>query len=236
MKIQVPTNIDDITLAEYQNYAVVAKDNTDAEFLLHKTLSVFLGLDLKTVSQFPISEAESIAQEIIDVLNQERQFTNTFEMDGVKYGFIPNLEEMTLGEYVDLDEFLKDPKDLHKAASVMYRPITKEYKHLYDIEPYSGSTRAQKDMQSAPLGVISAAVVFFYLLGNELLMDSLTSLRQKEKETLTIVEKDNLLASTAGLIRSMLYPAETLLNSKALQRPTFSQHYSTSSMPKEKQK
>ena len=236
MKVEIPTHIDDIKLSEYQKYAIVAKDNTDQDFLLHKTLSVFCDLPMQTVAQFPIQEAEDIAVEIQTVLNQDRSFTDKFEMDGVKYGFIPNLEEMTLGEYIDLEEFLKDPKDLHKAASVMYRPIVKEYKNLYDIEPYNGSVRAHETMKDAPLGVISAAVVFFYRLGNELLTHSLVSLRQAEKETLTIVEKDNLLKSTAGLIASMLYPEEILLNSKPLQRPTFSQHYSISSTPKEKQK
>ena len=236
MKVSVPTEINDITLEQYQKYAVAAKDNSDEEFLLHKTISAFCELDMKDVSQFPLKDAEDIAAEIHNVLNTEQPFTNRFELNGVNYGFIPNLEDLTLGEYIDLENALKDVKDLHKAAAVMFRPITREYKHLYDIEAYNGSKDLIEIMKDAPLGVISAAVVFFYRLGNELLMASLVSLRSAEVETETIAEKGNLRHSMVGLIRSMLYPEGTSLNLKALQSKTYSQLYSTSSMQKENKK
>ena len=117
----------------------------------------------------------------------------------------------------------------------MFRPVTRKYKNLYDIEPYKGSNDLVETMKRAPLGVISAAVVFFYRLGSELLTDSLASLRAMERETETIVGRDNLRLSTVGLIRSMLYPEGTSLDLTPLQNKTFSQLYSTSSTPKENQ-
>ena len=33
---------------------------------------------------------------------------NTFVMDGVEYGFIPKLDDITLGEYIDIDNNIKD--------------------------------------------------------------------------------------------------------------------------------
>ena len=236
MEIKVPTEINDITLEQYQKYAVAAKDNSDEEFLLHKTISSFCEIDMLTASKFPLKDAEDIATEIHNVLNTEEPFTNRFELNGVRYGFIPNLEDLTLGEYIDLENALKDIKELHKAAAVMFRPITREYKHLYDIEAYNGSKDLIEIMKGAPLGAISAAVVFFYRLGNELLMASLVSLSRMEKEIKTTAEKDSLLQSTAGLIRSMHSPAETSLNLTALQSKTFLQLYSTSNTQKENKK
>lgn len=236
MEIRVPTEINDITLEQYQKYAVAAKDNSDEEFLLHKTISAFCEIDMKTASQFPLKDAEDIATEIHNVLNTEIPFTNRFELNGVKYGFIPNLEDLTLGEYIDLENALKDVKELHKAAAVMFRPITREYKNLYDIEAYSGSKDLIEVMKLAPLGVISAAVVFFYRLGNELLMASLASLSQAEREMQTTAERDSLLANMAGLIRSLHSVGETSLNLTALQSKTFLQLYSTSNTQKENKK
>jgi hypothetical protein len=34
-------------------------------------------------------------------------------MGGVEYGFIPNLQEISFGEYIDLDSFLPSEQDLH---------------------------------------------------------------------------------------------------------------------------
>ena len=101
-------------------------------------------------------------------------------MNDIEYGFIPSLEELTLGEYIDLEAGLKETKDLHKAAAVMFRPISRRFKELYDIEPYQQGTKAWELMKGAPIDVISSAVVFFYNLGNELLMDSLAYLSKKE--------------------------------------------------------
>jgi len=135
-------------------------------------------------------------------LSQDAKFSDTFKMNDVEYGFIPSLEDLTLGEYIDLEAGLKETKDLHKAAAVMFRPISRRFKELYDIEPYQQGTKAWELMKGAPIDVISSAVVFFYNLGNELLMDSLAYLSKKEKETLKksiIQQKDSSLLNGDGL-------------------------------------
>lgn len=213
MEIQVPTKLDDITVAEYQKFAAINNEDSDREFLTLKTLEIFLGVDMKTASAFPAGVAEDLANEIAGVLNQERPFVDRFELDGVKYGFIPNLEEMTLGEFIDLDESLKNVKDLHKAAAVLYRPIDRERGQLYTIKPYAGDLDSQMTMKKAPIGIISAAVVFFYHLGSELSRDFLVYFKKVETK-LTTQQKDNSLAGMVGSIQYMLSQGETLLSLK----------------------
>jgi len=203
MQIAVPTKIDDITLGEYQRFAKVNIEGADPEFLLHKTIEIFCGVDLKTAAAFPLKEAEDIQEEIMAVLNQERPFTNTFDFDGVKYGFLPVLEDMTLGEYIDIEEGLKDPSQMHKAAAVMFRPVVKSYKELYTIEPYNPSAEVHAKAKEMPLGLITAAVVFFYNIANELLTVSPHYLREAIQKEKTILERDNLPQSMAGLVPSM---------------------------------
>jgi len=203
MKLQIPTLINDITVSEYLKFIEVNKEDADEEFLIHKTISIFCGISMKEVLTIDAKEAQDIAVEIYAVLNQKANFVDRFELNGVKYGFIPNLEDLSLGEYIDLETYLKDQKNLHKVAAVMYRPIVKQYKELYDIESYSSDLKAQELMKQAPIGVISQAVVFFYNIVNELLMDSPRYLEKQVKEAQEIIQQEvSLLKNMGGLTQS----------------------------------
>ena len=213
MDIKVPTLLSDITVEEFQRFhAVQSNEDNDKDFLLYKTIEIFCGLDIQNVLKFPQDQAEAIATEIAEVLGQPASFKGRFKLNDIEYGFIPNLEKLTLGEYIDLETYLVDTKNLHKAAAVMYRPIIKDYKGLYTIMDYEGSKEHSDIMKQAPIDVISQAVVFFYNLGNELLMVSQNSLLEQETEIVTILEKLNLGKSTDGLTPSTLSLMETLVS------------------------
>jgi hypothetical protein len=213
MNIKVPTLLSDITVEEFQRFhAVQSNEDNDKDFLLYKTIEIFCGLDIQNVLKFPQDQAEAIATEIAEVLGQPASFKGRFKLNDIEYGFIPNLEKLTLGEYIDLETYLVDTKNLHKAAAVMYRPIIKDYKGLYSIMDYEGSKEHSDIMKQAPIDVISQAVVFFYNLGNELLMASQNSLLEQETEIVTILEKLNLGKSTDGLTPSTLSLMETLVS------------------------
>jgi len=210
MKIQVPTHINDITLEQYQKFALINTEEQDKEFFMFKTIEIFCGVDIALVSKMRLSDAESISNEVLEVLQQNVPFTNKFELDGVKYGFIPDLQAISLGEFIDLEEGLSKDKDFHKAASVMFRPIVKEFGELYTIEGYEASTEMHHVMKQAPVGIISAAIVFFYNIAKELLKASQDFSSQEKAEAMTILEKLNSQRSMGGLTLSTLY-AEVML-------------------------
>lgn len=212
MKISVPTHINDITLEQYQRFALINTEEQDKEFFMFKTIEIFCGVDIALVSKMRLKDAESISNEVLGVLQQNVPFTNKFELDGVKYGFIPDLQAISLGEFIDLEEGLSKDKDFHKAASVMFRPIVKEFGELYTIDGYEASTEMHHVMKQAPVGVISAAIVFFYNIAKELLKASQDFSSQEKAEATTILEKLNLQRNTGGLTLSTLY-AEAMLQS-----------------------
>ena len=212
MKIQVPTHINDITLEQYQRFALINTEEQDKEFFMFKTIEIFCGVDIALVSKMRLKDAESISNEVLEVLQQNVPFTNKFELEGVKYGFIPDLQAISLGEFIDLEEGLSKDKDFHKAASVMFRPIVKEFGELYTIDGYEASTEMHHIMKQAPVGVISAAIVFFYSIAKELLKASQDFSSQEKEEAMTILEKLNSQRSTGGLTLSTLY-AEAMLQS-----------------------
>ena len=198
MKILVPTDINDITLEQFQKFSKINTENQEEEFLLHKTIEIFCDVDIALVSKFPLKDVKEIVEEITAVLDQKAPFTDRFELEGVQYGFIPDLSAMSLGEYIDLEDGLKDTKEFHKAASVMYRPIVKSFKELYSIDGYDASLDRQQLMKSAPIGIISAAVVFFYSIVKELLKDSQSYSNRQLRKAQTILEKDSSLQNMAG--------------------------------------
>lgn len=205
MEVLVPTDINDITLEQYQRFALIDNEEQDKEFFIHKTIEIFCDIDIRTVSKFPLKDAKDISKEILAVLGQDVPFTTSFELKGVKYGFIPDLEKMSLGEYIDLEDGLKEAKHFHKAASVMFRPIVKQYKELYTIEPYDASAKRMQLMKKAPIGVISAAIVFFYNIVNELLMVSQDFSKKELKEAQTILEKVSSQRNMVGSTHYTLY-------------------------------
>ena len=205
MKISVPTHINDITLEQYQRFAKINTEEQDKEFFMFKTIEIFCGVDIAKVSKMRLKDAESISNEVIEVLNGNIPFTNRFELEGVKYGFIPDLQAISLGEFIDLEEGLADSKSFHKAAAVMFRPVIKEFGELYTIDGYEASTDMHHLMKGAPLGVISAAIVFFYNIVKELQTDLKGYSQEKAQETKIIVEKLNSQKNTGGLTLSMLY-------------------------------
>ena len=199
MKIEVPTKLNDITLEQYQAFDLINNDEQDKEFKLHKTISIFTEVDMDIVSKFPIKDAEEIAEDITIVLQQDNPFNRFFTLDGVKYGFLPSLEDISLGEYIDLEDGLKETKSFHKAAAVMFRPVVRQHSDLYTIAPYEATLDSMELMKKAPLGCVTGAVVFFWDIVNELQKVSQHYSKKSMKVSKDILEKTNSLKSMGGL-------------------------------------
>ena len=207
VEINVPDSLNEITLQQYQKFEKLnTKENEGSTFLLQKMVEIFCNLDLKDVPEIKYKSVQEIVVHLNSIFDAKHSLIPTFNLKGVEYGFMPVLDDMTLGEYVDLDEYLGDWKSMHKAMSVLYRPVTFKKGHKYNIEPYKGVNNIMKD---APLDVVFAAMVFFWNLNNELVQTILNYL-PKEMEKLTTQQKERLEASGVGINQSMVLLKEML--------------------------
>lgn len=163
IEITIPESLDDITLEQYQVFSKIEEPTID------QTLTTFLNISQKELNMLPADKIEGFAEQINSVFEQDKQFTPTFVLNGVKYGFIPKLDSITYGENKDLTTYLNDFDNMHKAMAVMYRPIIHEQRGKYLIEDYEGSSKYSEVMRQAPLSVVLGATVFFYNLTNGLL-------------------------------------------------------------------
>jgi len=211
LEISIPTELKEIKLAQYQAFLKIAKDNDDAEFMNQKMVQTFCNIDLKNVAEIRYKDVLEITASLGKMFNvTSHKFINRFKLAGVEFGFIPELEEMTFGEYTDLDSYIGDWDNMHKAMAVLYRPITKKgLNGTYEIEKYNGSITYCDVMKHAPLDVVFGANVFFYSLGNELLKSTMTYL-ENNKEMQTILQQHNSGKGGDGTLQSMLSLKEML--------------------------
>lgn len=116
--------------------------------------------------------------ELTQALSQEPKFIQRFKHKGIEYGFIPNLEELTTGEFIDLDTYQKDKENYHRMLSILYRPIVKSYGDLYKIEEYKGTQNA-KIMLEVSCEILLGSLNFFFRLLEIIQNDSLTYIQRK---------------------------------------------------------
>ena len=202
--LYVPDKLSDITLRQYQKFAKLnTEENENTNFLLHKMVEIFCNLDLKDIAKIRFNHVTEIIEDLNKVFEQKPDLTTTIDLYGVTYGFIPKLDDMTLGEYIDLDNTLSDWGQMHKAMAVLYRRVILHKKDKYQIEEYKGSDDADifKDM---PLDVVMGSLVFFYRLSNELLTTTLNYLSKEMKKELTMEQKQTLELNGVSISRFMV--------------------------------
>ena len=219
-EIIVPNSLSDISLKQYQTFLKIKEANDSDEFIAQKMVSIFCNIKLGHVALIKFSSFEDILNTLEKAFNEDKKLVRRFELGGKEFGFIPDLEEISFGEYADLDNYIGDWQNMHKAMAVMYRPIIKTKGERYEIEPYNGSITYSEVMEYAPLNVVFGAMVFFYSLGNELLKATLSYLGE-ELEAMSIQYKHNLTSNGDGITQSMHSLRETLQNLKALQGVDF---------------
>jgi hypothetical protein len=209
LELTIPTQLSEIKLAQYQAFLKIADTNEDSEFLHQKMVQYFCGVDLRDIANIKHKQVMEITASINEMFKVSHKLIPRFKMGGVEFGFIPNLEEMTQGEFVDLDTYISDWQEMHKAMAVLFRPITKKVNDKYQIEDYNGSITYSEVMKHAPIDVVLGATVFFYHLGNELMNSTLTYL-EENPQIQSLMSKHNSENGGDGIALSMLSLRETL--------------------------
>ena len=215
MKIKIPSSLEAITLEKYQKYLKIQENNTDETFLAIKMIEIFLGLRGDTIMKMKAKSIRDITNVLSEMFTEKPPLVKEFTMKGVDYGFIPDLENMTFGEYIDLDTYIGDVENLHRAMAVLYRPITQKTKDKYLIEEYEGED--DEKMKDMPMNAVLSSILFFYHLGMELSTTMLNYLQEEESkdilQQLTLVENgDGIKASFQDSLREILQELKISLN------------------------
>ena len=133
---------------------------------------------------------------------QNSSLKRIIEIEGKRYGFHPDLDSLTLGEYADLENMIKNniEKNMPEVMAILYRPIVEEKNEIYTIEAYDGniSIRAE-EMKKMSAEQVQSALVFFYHFANSLLMTLPSFLQERTKEVKEQLEEKTLQKDGGGL-------------------------------------
>lgn len=184
IKVKALTEWKDVTLKKYLDMMKDIESYKEDE-------EAVTALMLHHLAGIPYEELPNISSESFNVLKgkisnfmkpNDMPLQKFITIDGVEYGFEPNLSKMTYGAYADISQYetVSIDKNWAKVMSILYRPITKKDKHgLYNIESYTGELREDKFL-NVTMDVHFGALFFFVNLQMDLMNDTLKSLTEKE--------------------------------------------------------
>lgn len=215
LDILLPNSLSEIPLSRYQEFVAMKEKSNDEELIANKMIQIFCGLQLGEVAKIKLKDLNGLIKHFTDVFSEKPQLIRNFKIKNIEFGFIPNLQNISFGEYVDIEHHLKDWSTYHKAMAVMFRPIKDKHKDKYSIVEYEPNEDMQDLMKFAPLDVAISASVFFWSLGSELLQATLTYLKNEltKSKDLTNFRKEFSSANDGVGIQVYMDSLETTLQS-----------------------
>jgi len=158
----------DVTIEMYQELSNIESGN-DISVIINK-ISILVDTDQEEIRNLPVPEFRKLTEDISWVANDPtKEVKIKFEIDGKKYGMIPDLNFITTGEWADIEAWKDESNEnLHLIAALLYRPITKEDGDEYEIEPHKTQgfmKRADLFKQRLTIDQMWGSLLFFSASG-----------------------------------------------------------------------
>lgn len=176
MRVQIPEGYHEITVAQFQALNKLNDGGLTEQERALAGIRILVGIDEGTLLKLKRRDIAKILTFLAWLDTPPPDNTPVIphiQMDGVEYGFIPNWNALTLGEFVDLESISEIDiiANLHRLMGIMYRPVTSRTSQFYSIEPYAPNAMRDDMMKQAPLSAALGAMVFFYRIGEMLASD-----------------------------------------------------------------
>ena len=159
----------DVTLEKWVKLSS-EKESTTKE--AEETIAALSDIPKKLIKELSIKDVAVIMSKVAELqAKQDSELKRIIEVEGKEYGFHPDLDSITLGEYADLETFIKNgfEKHLPEVMAVLYRPIVEKKNKIYTIEAYDGniSIRAE-EMKKMSAEQVESALRFFFVFVRKL--------------------------------------------------------------------
>mgnify|MGYP003144642462 CR=1 FL=1 len=175
----------EVTLEKWLKLIDFASETKTKE--AEETIAALSTIPKQLIKQLELKDIAAIMSKLSEFQQQQNSsLKRIIEIDGKRYGFHPDLDSITLGEWADLETFIKQDieKNLPEVMAILYRPITEETDSgVYTIAAYDGNiTIRAEEMKKMSAEQVQSALVFFWHLGNVLLMTLPSFLMERLKE------------------------------------------------------
>tara|TARA_R100000655_G_scaffold37955_1_gene72737 strand:- start:1055 stop:1696 length:642 start_codon:yes stop_codon:yes gene_type:complete len=190
----------DVTLEKWLKLVKYDSLSTSEETL--NTISLLSDMPKKLIKSLSIKDIAVILNKLSEIQKEAKNnLKKVITIDNVEYGFHPDLDEITLGEYADIETIFKNgiEKSMPELMAILYRPITNKKDELYDIAAYDGNIRLRAEqMKKMSAEQVQSALVFFWSFVNELLVILPSCLTEQTKEILKVTPQKILQTSGGG--------------------------------------
>jgi hypothetical protein len=180
---------DDISLQTFKELKSVQSDN-ELTIIINR-LSILCDCDPEEIRKLPIKDFNNLTSQM-SFLNEDikNEIKLKIDIDGQAYGMIPDLNFISTGEFVDIENFKQDSEaNIHLICAVLWRPILKEDENGYLIQNHHSrgfKQRAELFLNKLPITMVWGGLLFFLSLGIqslEIIEDYLVKESQPEKQT-----------------------------------------------------
>jgi hypothetical protein len=180
VKVKVPSSLDDITVGQYQAIQkLLENENLKGKELDNEILKIVLGFD--NIDAISVKDRNRLYVDVQKALQKEGEFKQTFVLNGIEFGLIPNFDKINDAEYTDLIRYSKNDEDLHRFLAVAYRPTKfKDRFKNYTIVNYEGTKYNAERLKELPMSIAKGVQVFFFNLSKDLSNYILTSTVQEQ--------------------------------------------------------
>ena len=192
----------DVTLEKWLKLIDFHNESKSGEAL--KTISALSDIPKKLIKQLELKDVAVIMSKVAELQQkQDSSLKRIIEVEGKEYGFHPDLQSITLGEYADIETFIKNDieKHLPELMAILYRPITEKGENgVYTIQAYDGNIRIRTEqMKKMSAEQVQSALVFFYHFVNVLLTTLPLYLMEQLKEMKLQSQQNPLQKNGVGL-------------------------------------
>ena len=188
VKVRIPTNWNDITLETYLKYRktldLYKDDDEDDIDMIDRSIIIALDILCGVAPNFATQMPIEMLQHVMDSLNSfmsktEFDLQRIITIDGVEYGFEPNLSNMAYGAYLDISKYDKITIDNNwtKIMAILYRPIVSKSGKLYEIKEYN-AMEDDKIFLKTTMDINFGCINFFLHLRSDLALYTLKSLKE----------------------------------------------------------
>ena len=190
-------NWSDVTLENWGKLVDFKKESPTEEAL--KTIRTLSDMPEQYIKALSIKDVASILSSLSDLQAEERSLLQRIiKVDGVELGFHPNLDEITLGEYADIEHLIDGgfEENIANIVAILYRPVIDKDGSSYTIEAYDGNyeerAKAIKNMKAED---VQSSLLFFWTFGSALSMTmqsySMELIAKRMKSNLTEISQQD---------------------------------------------
>ena len=154
----------DVTLEKWIKL-IEAQTGTKAKEA-RETIAIMSDIPKSLIDEMALKDVAILMSKLSELqAEKDTKLKKIIEIEGQQYAFHPNLDDLTLGEYADIESFIKAglEKKMPEIMAVLFRPITEREKNVYAIAAYDGkiAIRAEK-MKQMSAEQVQSALVFFW--------------------------------------------------------------------------